>query len=230
MWYKRLSSEKGLAAMEFVVVIPFLLILMMSVVEISWYALTCIRAEQCTRVIARNVMGPSASIMNQERLSGTWNLKARGRKPDWLTQKEKAAWNFDSYDGWMSFGKWSDKSTSAGEWYFALSGDRKEKFRDRMESKMDYLQSSRFSYEIKGGWYVKSMGPGMPSSYGTEWKSIWNVDRARQYYADVVVETVYRYQPFSLVGRVLLGAEKTGIREIRSKEHCHYPVGEVWRN
>lgn len=228
--YKRLISEKGLAAVEFAIVIPLLLILIMSVVEFSWYSLTYIRAEQCTREVARNVRPPSDSIIYQEQLSGVWNMRERGIKPTWLSQSERAAWSFDNYDGWLSFGAPANENEIAGILYFIISGDRKEDFSERLRSSLSYLDPDRFSYQIRGGWYVKSMGPGMPSSGDMAWKATWSVDRSRQYYADVVVESVYRYKPFSPVGRIMLGLREDGIREIKVKEHCQYSVGEVWRH
>lgn len=226
--WRELAGEWGQSALEFIVVLPIILVIIMAGAEVSWYSLDRIGLELCVRGLAENVRGPDTRVIGWENRRGVWKVGSGGRKPDWLTMDQRTDWSFDDYDGWLGFGEFSG-TNSPGSLYYRYSEDKERDFKERAaKEKRRLIDSNKLTYKIKGGWYVKTLGFGIPSVKDPEWHGVLSEGRMQQYYVDVVVEGVYLHKPLSLVGKILLGADASGYCQLKAHRRFTSPVKEVW--
>lgn len=195
------KKENGQAMVEFALVLPILLLLIMGTIEFSWYFTSRYSLGQYSREVGYNVKEPFAIVWYHETASRDWNDRSSGTKPSWLSTQEKLSWSYDEYDGWFALSEPSGTDFIGAD-YFYYAIDTKSKFKDRLKMINTVLDDDEVTYQIRGGWYIKAEGTDMPGG-GAGWADSRNSERTQYYYVDVIVDTEYKYYPLTFVGKAL---------------------------
>lgn len=198
----RLKAEYGQAMIEFALVFPVLLMLILGCMEFSWYFANKYSLDQYSREIGYNISDPFFLVWNHDTAPREWKDSNSGEKPSWLTAKEKSEWSFDEYDGWYAWGKPTEGEMINGRYYYGAL-ESEQKFKARLNNLDLFIDPTEVTYQIDGGWYIKAEGIHMPQSGGSDWKEERKRERTEYYYADAIVHISYEYRPLTFLGRWL---------------------------
>lgn len=210
----RVFSETGQAMVEFILVLPILLLIIMGCLEISWYLTSKYSLSQYASSVGHNIEEPFWIYWKKPSASGTWVDAADGRKPSWLSSQEKALWSFDEYDGWFAFTE-PAPGEFIGSKYFQAAFDSKKKFEERLEASFTILDRSEVSYTMRGGWYINAEALQLPAGGGGGWKLKRSTEKIELHTADIKVDMVYHYKPLTPFGEWLFCRNGTDYVELK---------------
>lgn len=218
---KRVFSETGQAMVEFILVLPILLLVIMGCMEISWYLTSKYSLSQYASSVGHNIQPPFSIYWKRQTRPGDWVDAADGRKPSWLSSREKALWSFDEYDGWYAFTEPASGEV-IGSKYFLAAFDSKEQFDERLEDGFTILDRSEISYTMRGGWYINAESLQLPAGGGGGWKLKRFSEKIELYTADVKVDMVYHYKPLTPLGEWLFCRNGTDYMELKTEGRYVY--------
>lgn len=205
-WMKgRKHGECGQAMVEFALVIPILLLVVMGCIEFSWYFTTHYNLGQYSRALGENIKEPF--------IVARWNSASGGEKPSWLTNSEKADWSFDDYDEWIDLPKPTDGNVIDSS-YGYMTWDFN--YASRMDGANINLDTSRMDAKVYGGWFRKLEAVGIPKARGGTHAE----GRTKVYYADIIVEIEYEYKPLTFVGDLVFSVTS---KTMKLRDHYTYP-------
>ena len=196
---------------EFALVFPVLLSIIMGCIEFSWYFANKYSLDQYSREVGYNIASPFYLVWNHATAPRNWEDSSGGKKPSWLTEEEQSAWSFDDYEGWYAWGK-PETGKIMNSRYFDGAIENEKVFKDRLKDSSLLLDPDRITYQIDGGWYIRAKGRHLPQSGGSGWKEERTWERIEYYYADALVHISYEYRPLTFIGRWLFckpGEEST---------------------
>lgn len=218
---KRAGSETGQAMVEFVMVLPLLLLLIMGCMEISWYMISKNNLNEYASIVGHNVQPPFWIVWSESAKPRDWIDVRDGRKPSWLSTQEKALWSFDEYDGWYAL---TDPGPGEviGSNYPYTAFDNEEKFKQRINNSSTMIDKSGVSYTVKGGYYINAEGIQFPAGGGGGWKEKRFSEKMEYYTADIRVDMVYDYKPLTPVGEWLFCRDGRDYVEMRMEGRYIY--------
>lgn len=202
MRISKVREERGQAMVEFVLVFPILLLLIMACMEFGWYFASRYSLGQYSREVGYNVNEPFSLVWYHLSAPRNWVDESSGRKPSWLSDREKQSWSFEEYDGWFAF---SDPGPTdiIGRNYYYYGFDSEIWFKDRLNLINTILDDNEITYQLRGGWYIKAEARDMPRGGGSDGTEKRVTERSEYYYADVTVDITYKYYPLTFVGKMI---------------------------
>ncbi|MEW4415142.1 TadE/TadG family type IV pilus assembly protein [Clostridium sp. AN503] len=218
---RKACRESGQAMVEFILIFPILILIIMGCIEFSWYLTSKYSLNQYASVVGHNVQKPFWINWSKPVKPGDWVGEGDGRKPSWLTAQEKSLWSFDEYDGWYAF---TDPAPGdvIGSNYFMAAYDSKAEFKKRLEDSVTVLDKAELSYTMKGGWYINAESLQMPKGGGGAWNLKRSTEKIELHTADIRVDMVYHYKPITPLGEWLFCRDGADYIEMRTEGRYIY--------
>lgn len=217
------EEEQGQAMVEFVLVLPILLLIIMACMEFGWYYTSRYSLGQYSREVGYNVQTPSLLVWYHTTAPRGWMDESSGQKPSWLSAREKQSWSFDEYDGWFAFSEPAE-SEMIGRNYYYYGLDSEAWFKSRLNLIETILDDTEITYQIRGGWYIKAEAKDMPRGGGSGWEEARVTERSEYYYVDVTVDTTYHYYPLTFVGKMIFCDPGEEYATLRDKSRYTYAL------
>lgn len=214
---KKASSETGQAMVEFILVLPLLLLIIMGCLEVSWYMTSKYNLNQYAATVGHNVQAPFWITWSESAKPRDWIDVRKGRKPSWLSPQEKALWSFDEYDGWYAFTEPGPGEVIGSNYFLGGAYDNETLFKARLDDRFTLLDRDEVSYKIRGGWYINAEALKLPAGGGGAWKRKRTTEKIELYTADILVEMAYHYKPLTPIGEWLLCQDGRDYVEMRTE-------------
>lgn len=216
-------GEQGQAVVEFALILPILLLIIMGSMEFGWYFASRYSLGQYSREVGYNVQPPFTLVWYHAFAPREWKDQSSGQKPSWLSDQDKQDWSFDEYDGWFAFSE-PVGSDIIGRNYYYYGYDSETNFKNRLNLIQTILDDDEITYQIRGGWYIKAEAKDMPQGGGAGWEEARAAERSEYYYVDITVDTVYRYYPLTFVGKMIFCNPGEDYRTIRNESRYTYAM------
>lgn len=198
---KKIRRETGQAMVEFALVLPILLVVIIGCMEVAWYLTAKYNLNQYTEAVGRNIKGPFMLIWYHDVHPNDWVTESSGRKPSWLSPQEQALWSYDEYDGWYAFAAPKSGET-IDPMYYILAYDSEVLFQKRLQGIVTMIDPDEAEYKISGGWYINAEVIHVPGKKAS-WTAPRDGEKIAYYSADVRVDMTYRYEPLTILGQWL---------------------------
>lgn len=213
---KGVRGEAGQAMVEFILILPLLLMIIMGCVEIAWYFTVKYSLTQYAETVGHNVQAPFWLYWSHTVTPRDWTDKSSGRKPPWLTTQEQALWSFDDYDGWYAFSE-PLPGKIIGENYFRSTYQESERlFMQRLRDASGIINPDDVVHQLNGGWYIKAAARHLPAGGGGAWDSRRTGEKIEYLYADIKVDLEYHYRPLTPMGEWLLFRDGNDFVEMKA--------------
>ena len=200
---KRAGGEAGQAMVEFLLVLPILLIIIMGCIETAWYFTVKYSLTQYAETVGHNVKPPFWLYWSHTVAPRDWTDKSSGRKPPWLTPQEQALWSFDEYDGWYAFSEPLPGKILGENYYRSTYQESETLFMRRLKEAATIIDPDETTHHLSGGWYIKAEARYTPAGGGGAWNSLRTGEKIEYYCADIKVEVDYHYRPLTPLGEWL---------------------------
>lgn len=224
---RRTCREGGQAILEFALVLPVLILIIMACIEYGWYFTSRYELGTYSREIGYNIKEPFNLYWKHETAPRDWVDSSKNRKPSWLTADEKRDWSFDEYDGWYAFSA-PAADDIIGHNYYIAAMDSKDFFISRLKHTGIVLDEDKVDYTINGGWYIKAEALNMPMGGGSSWKQKRKQERSEFYYMDVTVDVFYEYEPITFIGKLLLAPNGSDTVSLEESSRYTYNLPPSW--
>lgn len=176
-------GQQGQAMVEFVLVLPVLMMFVFGALDFGWYFLTRNAVSQYARSAVECVPSPEASWEGED-----WKKFTDLPNPSWMTYEERAIWEQGKYDGWIAF---DDRYS-----YFNTN------FNANLQRVATVLKEDDLDVSVRGGWLVAVMAEFRPQMNMLPDEDA-SLATPREYrYADVEVEVTYQFRPLTFVGEM----------------------------
>lgn len=219
---KGVDREAGQAMVEFILVLPLLLMLIMGCLEISWYMTSKYNLNQYASTVGHNVKPPFWITWSESAKPRDWIDERDGRKPSWLSSQEKDLWSFDEYDGWYAFTEPVPGEIIGSNYFRATYNENETLFKRRLNESFTLLDRTEVSYTMNGGWYINAEAIRLPAGGGGGWKLKRSTEKIELYTADIQVDLVYHYKPLTPLGEWLLCRDGRDYVEMRTEGRYVY--------
>lgn len=223
----RTHGEGGQAILEFALVLPVLLLIIMACIEYGWYFTSRYELDTYSREVGYNINSPFNLVWKHMKAPRDWVDSSKNIKPSWLSDDEKRAWSFDEYDGWYAFSEPAADNFIGSNYYYAAM-DSKKYFCSRLKHTGLVLDEDRVDYKIRGGWYIKAEALDLPQGGGSAWTQIRTQERTEYYYADVTVDVSYEYKPITFIGKLLFSTSGSGTVKMEQSSRYTYSLYPSW--
>lgn len=218
---RRADNEAGQAMVEFILIFPLLLLLIMGCLEISWFMTSKYNLNQYASTVGHNVKEPFWIYWSESARPREWVDVRDGRKPSWLSPQEKALWSFDEYDGWYAFTE-PVPGEVIGSNYFRAAYDNQALFKKRLDDSFTLIDRNEVSYTMRGGWYINAEALQLPAGGGGAWKQKRFSEKIEFHTADIRVDMVYHYKPLTPLGEWLFCRDGRDYVEMRTEGRYVY--------
>lgn len=220
-------EEEGQAMLEFALVLPVLVMIIMACIEYAWYFTSRYELDTFSREVGYNIQAPFNLNWKHMVAPRDWVDSSSNRKPSWLSEEERREWSFDEYDGWYAFFTPSADNFIGGNYYYAAM-DSKDYFRSRLRHTGTVLDKDRVDYKISGGWYIKVDALNMPKGGGAGWKEKRTQERTEYYYVDITVDVSYEYEPITFLGKFLFSPSRNNAINLGEEKRYTYNLSPAW--
>lgn len=224
---RRACDERGQAMLEFALVLPVLVMIIMACLEYAWYFTSRYELDTYSREVGYNIQTPFYLNWKHTTAPRDWVDSSSNSKPSWLSEEEKRAWSFDEYDGWYAFFTPAADDFIGRNYYYAAM-DSKDFFRSRLKHTGTVLDKDRVDFSISGGWYIKVDALNMPRGGGSAWSEKRTQERSEYYYVDVTVDVSYEYKPITLMGKLLLSPSGSDTISLTKSSRYTYNLAPSW--
>ena len=220
--FRFFSKERGQALVEFALVLPLLLTIIMASMEFGWYYTSRYELSHYSRELGYNLRTPFTLSWKW----GDWHTESGRRKPSWMSDEEKAEWSFDDYDGWYAL---SDPGEDfIGSEYFYICWDTAANFESRLNNVRTILDQDKIDYKIRGGWFINVDALHIPAGGGSGWKAEREQPRTEFYFADITVDISYEYKPLTFIGKMLFCPPGDDSVMLEATDRYTYSTPPLW--
>ena len=221
--FRFFDEERGQAFVEFALVLPLLLTVIMACIEFGWYYTSRFELDHYSREVGYNMNAPFMLSWKH----GSWEDKFGRRKPSWLSDEEKAEWSFNEYDGWYALSE-PDADNFIGSEYFYIALDSAVRFKSRMNDINTVLDQDKIDYKIRGGWFINVDAIHIPAGGGSGWNAERDTGRTEYYFADFTVDISYEYKPLTFIGKALFCPPGDGFVMLERTARYRYGMEPGW--
>lgn len=221
--FRSCSGERGQAMIEFALVLPLLVTVIMASIEFGWYYTSRYELNHYSREVGYNLDRPIQLSWKH----GSWVDKSSRRKPSWLSDDEKSEWSFDDYDGWYAFAE-PDADKFIGNNYFIAAFDSEPLFQNRLNTIRTILEQDKIDYKIRGGWFIDVEALHIPNGGGSTWMAERTEERTEYYFVDVTVDMSYEYKPLTFIGKVMFCPPGDDVVLLEENNRYTYNTTPTW--